>query len=256
MLVHRAPLAAAVALAVSAAACGPEGGGYAVEATMEAGLPGATIVGRFEAGSAALTSDAASRVGTPGSTARFDVVVNSQPRSVLIAPDRSFVIKELPFGTAALFFERGASHGNLTLDGLIAGEVVELVIRDQDRALEAKVVRRDRDRLAFLIPSYRQSGLQIIEGGGDYFVEPGFIIGNLEIDGSGVRVFGRNRDEPCDDRDRTVFSADLIIRGQEIEVYDVAMRGRLVVSGQTYRVHDPCDGLWGSDGAEHPFDRR
>src|SRR5262249_12823542 len=152
----------------------------------------------------------------------LEVVVNDLPRTVIAAPDLSFVIKELPRGTSAIAIWHGEASGYLTLDSVEIGEVIEILVRDEIQKLTVELIRRERDRLAYNVPSYRPAGLQITAPDGDYFVQGGLLLGNLEIDGSGVRVFGRNLDEPCEQRARTVFSGDLILRGDGIEVYDVA----------------------------------
>src|SRR5262249_39956570 len=121
---------------------------------------------------------------------------------------------------------------------------IETVVRDQLAHMTIEVMERDRDRYAFDVSKRRTSGLQITLGGADYFLEGGLFLGTLEIDGNGVRVFSRNHDEPCDQRQRTVFTGDLSGRGDDVEVYDVGMRGRLIVTGRNHRIHDACDGVW------------
>src|SRR5205823_3833683 len=112
-------------------------GMYKPESNRVSGPPGAVIVGRFLTGEQPLTADISTRIGARATN--MTVVVNDLPRVVIPAPDQSFVIKELPVGTIALGFERSAAHGYITLDQVIAGEVIELRIVEGGQTLEVSL---------------------------------------------------------------------------------------------------------------------
>jgi hypothetical protein len=206
-------------------------------------LPGAAIIGQIETGVVALTADVSMSVSPSRSNLAPDVTVNGTSHTVFVAPDHSFVIKELPTGTVDLDVLLGAAHGSTRIDDVIHGEVIRIVVREQVTGLGIEVMSRDRDRYDFSIPSNTPGGLQLTQTG-DYFFEGGLLLGALLVEGQGIRVFGRNHDEPCTDRKRTIFTGDVSIRGDDAEIYDVGMRGRLIVTGMNVRVHDACDGVW------------
>jgi hypothetical protein len=212
--------------------------------------PGAAIIGRFVANARALTSDPSTNVTPAHPTYAPDFYVDDAPRAVQVAPDGSFHIKELPTGTVIVGVDLGRAYGQIVIDGVRSGEVIQLLVTDRLQSVDIQVTSREHDWLAYNIPSARPGGLQISGDRVTYFLEASSFVGDLSIYADQVRVFSRNADEPCSDRARTHFDGALIIHGAHIEVYDVWSRGPTLLIGDHFRLHDACDGVWVSDGLD------
>ncbi|MCB9540342.1 MAG: hypothetical protein H6704_29350 [Myxococcales bacterium] len=163
--------------------------------------------------------------------------LNGHPRAVEIEDDADFVVRDVPTGDVTVEFETDEASGTVTVAGVEAGEVIEIVVStDDDGRLHIRVARRGHRDVPRVPPD---ETLHYRTKDAIHQLRPGTYHGDLIIDAKDVTVIGA-RDAYCDGDNVTVLEGDLIIRGKDAQVVDVIVLGRTIVTGKDARIVDTC----------------
>ena len=229
-------------VAVAPFACTGEGGVEGTRAddervtiTRESGVAsaGAVLLGRV-----APSKRAAPPAG------RVLVLVNGAPHVVPIAPDGSFQVRGLPTGEVTVKAELGGVPGAVVIDEVTDGELVEVSLAPGSGHLAMELTRRAQPSVG---GERRGPGAELRGRDVVYHLDPGVREGDLRVVGAGVTLLGAHEGEACDDAHRTIVAGDLVVEGDDVTLYDVAVRGSIVARGKRVRVFDTCSGAYFDD---------
>jgi hypothetical protein len=207
-------------------------------------MPGGALVGRIEAG--LREADAP--------PLELAVQIDGIERRVFLGDDNTFAVKELPEGSAHIEVTVGEQQLGVDLANLTVGELVELDVVVSPTAMTVQEIKRNPELLAYHLPVQRRGGIEILESNSVFFLDAGDYAGGITIRGQGVRLFAVNADEECDSRGRAEFEGDIVILGNEVQLYDINTRGMVRMGGTGIRVQSACDDLWVSDAAPSLID--
>ncbi len=164
--------------------------------------------------------------------------VDDEPRTVVVAPDRTFVVREVPSGTTTLFVEANGLRGSLTLENVRPGDVFEVEARVEAQSLVVVIVQHD---VAVVPPRevtlLGGAPLEIYANAVCYFMRPGIYERDVVIYGNDVRLFGAGG---CGGIDRTILRGALTVRGQNAFIQDIELAGPVLVEANQVRVQDSC----------------
>lgn len=194
---------------------------------------GAALLGRLRLGEAAAPP-----------AGRLLVVVNGTPQVVSLAPDQSFQLRGLPPGELRLKAELGEVPGVVVIDDVTDGELLEVAIVPQPEHLAIELTRRAQPALAVERQGQR---LEVLGDERVYQLGAGTYGGSVAVLGNHATLFGAHEGEACDDARRTIVLGDLVIEGEGVSVYDVAVRGTIVAKGKGSHVFDSCSGSYFDD---------
>jgi hypothetical protein len=169
----------------------------------------------------------------------FQISVNDSPRTVDLAEDGSFVVREVPADGPCVFAIAALGlRGSLTIDDVHLGEVIEVLVRVEIDRIVITIVRRNT---ASEPPREvdQQSGapLEISANHICYYLRPGVYDRDVVITGHHVALLGN---ASCADGQRSVLRGTLRVTGHHDLVQDVDLRGSVVVNGHHDRIADSC----------------
>jgi hypothetical protein len=175
------------------------------------------------------------------SLGRLLVVVNDTPQVVPLAPDGSFQIRGLPPGDLRFKAELDEQPGVIVIADIADGELVEVALEPQAEHLAIELTRRAQPARA----AERTEGhLEVFGANAVYHVGAGAYGGSVTVLGDGATLLGAHEGEACDDARRTIVFGDLVIEGEGVAVYDVAVRGEIIAKGKGTHVFDSCSGRY------------
>jgi hypothetical protein len=178
------------------------------------------------------------------------VNVNSSSRDVPIAPDNSFVVRDVPTGDVTLTFTSGSLKGTLTIQGVQAGEIIQIGVRIEEGALVIVIKSRTKaSEPPREVDGQNGSALEITASHVCYWFKSGHYKRDIIVTGSDVHLFGAAHDS-CVVDDLTFLDGKLEIRGDDVTVFDVEIAGDLVIEGRNDRVQDTCTKCF-NDGCKH-----
>jgi hypothetical protein len=167
------------------------------------------------------------------------IFVNDAPRFVVLAPDRSFVIRDVPSGDVTLTCEVGGVRGSIPISGVKPGELIEIAVR-VDVSVVITVSGRSPSTEPPRTPT-EPSGtvLEIRKNNVRYVLNAGTYTREIVILGNNVVLLGS---AGCSNR--TILTGSLTVRGNNALVQDVELRGSAIVSGNNARFQDSCSGCF------------
>jgi hypothetical protein len=151
---------------------------------------------------------------------RLLVVVNDTPQVVPLAPDGSFQVRGLPAGELRFKAELGELPGVIVIADVSDGELVEVSLEPQPEHLAIELTRRAQPARA----AEREAGrLEVLGDDAVYHLGAGAYGGSVTVLGDGATLLGAHEGEACDNARRTIVLGDLVIEGEGVSVYDVAV---------------------------------
>jgi hypothetical protein len=166
------------------------------------------------------------------------VFINDEPRKIVIAPDRTFVVREVPSGDCVFAFEAAGLRGSVTIDAVKAGEVIEVSVRVEGSSLVITITRRDVSSEPPREVADTSGGpLEIRANNVCYFLRAGTYNRDIAILGNNVSLFGAGS---CGASERTILNGALTVRGNNAIVQDIELRGAVTITGNNARVQDTC----------------
>ncbi len=156
---------------------------------------------------------------------RLDVVVEGAVQDARITPDGEFRVEGVAPGDHAVYLVAGQRRGRIDLPALKPGERVHLRVSPDEEGLDVDLDRRVHpDDFAPL----RIEGNDV-----DRTLPAGAFESDIVIDGNDVRLRGQG----CG---RTVFYGRLLVRGNDVTIEGVDVRGPAYLQGNDVRVEDTC----------------
>lgn len=166
------------------------------------------------------------------------VWVNDRERALVVAPDRTFVVREVPSGTVVFAIDVAGVRGAITIDDVQASEVIECSVRVDSGTVVITITRRARaSEPAREVEETRGAPLVIDANNVCYFLRPGIYDRDIVIAGNHVSLLGA---ASCTEGERSVLNGTLVIRGNHALVHDVELRGSVQVTGNHARIQDTC----------------
>ena len=166
------------------------------------------------------------------------VFVNDEPRKILIAPDRTFVVREVPSGDCVFGFEANGLRGSVTIDAVKAGETIEVSVRVEGASIVIVITRRDASsEPPREVAETSGAPLEIRANNVCYFLRAGTYDRDIAILGNNVMLLGQGS---CGASERTVLNGALTIRGNNAIVQDIELRGAVTITGNNARIQDSC----------------
>jgi len=231
-------LSVAAVLAAVGAACSTTAGS-------SPGGDGTTTIQTSQA-RAAITGQVDSSVGSDG----VQLAVDGQAQSMAVAPDGTFVVRDVPTGDVNLSCQAAGLTGTLTISNVQPGEIIQITLKREGDALVIVIEQRTP---ASQPPSEvtRTDGdaLVIHESHVCYWLKPGHYERDIVVDGDDVHLFGAAHDS-CVIDDFSILDGKLELDGQRDTVLDVELNGSLVIDGQHCSVQDTCTKCF-DQGCEH-----
>ncbi len=189
----------------------------------------------------------------PSLSGSVQVSVNATTQSVVVAPDNSFVVRDVPTGDVKLGCQAGGITGTLTISGVQPGEIIEVTIKREGDALVIGLVQRT--------PS-SQPPAEVTRTDGDalvihdshvcYWLKPGHYKRDIVVQGDDVHLFGAAH-QSCVVDDFSILDGKLELDGSGDRVLDVELGGSLVINGTHCGVQDTCTRCF-DDGCQHACD--
>ena len=171
-----------------------------------------------------------------------NVYVNEQPRKLVVAPDRTFVVREVPSGDTTFAVEALGIRGSVTIDAVKPGEVIEVEVRVQGSSLVIVITRRDAAAEPPREVTQTNGGpLEIRANNVCYFLRAGTYDRDIVVHGNNVKLLGAAR---CNASERTVLMGALTVKGNNAIVQDIELRGRVLIEANNVRVQDSCTGCF------------
>jgi hypothetical protein len=201
-------------------------------------FPRSALIGRIDMG--------LRPAGSPD--VEVDLFVDGETRHVFVTPDGTFNVKELPDDQAAVEVMLDDARATMVeLTGLRPGELILLELRASAAEMHVETLERPTELRDYHLPVRRSGALELLESDAVFYLDPGDYPGGIDIRGHRVKVFAINQDEPCETRPRAQFTGDITVRGDDVEIFDLATQGQVRLGGSRIRVFSPCDDLWITD---------
>ncbi len=201
------------------------------------GEPSPVVIGQLDMG----TLQSALRVAddddrrAEGRRRGLELTVNGRPTRVEVDARGQFTLDNLSTGELVLTVENDGISGTLTVDALASGELVEISISLGDGRLEIRVLRRTRPAGGTAeLPADRGP----VEIKGDdvvYYLHPG-TYGDIEISGHRVTLVGAG----CQEGSQTIVAGRLEVKGHDVVLVNLDLRGGLDAKGHRLRVIGQC----------------
>ncbi len=171
-----------------------------------------------------------------------NVYVNDQPRKLVVAPDRTFVVREVPSGDTTFAIDVAGVRGSVTIDGIKPGEVIEVEVRLEGSSIVIVITRRDASaEPPREVTQTDGAPLEIRANNVCYFLRAGTYDRDIIIHGNNVKLFGAGG---CNTSERTVLTGSLTVKGNNAIVQDVELRGRVLIEANNVRIQDACTGCY------------
>jgi len=173
-----------------------------------------------------------------GANVQFHVNGHAQP--IVLAPDASFVVRDVPLGNVTFDCDAGGVKGELTIQNVLAGDIIEVTIKLEADAIVIVIERRTSATEAPRVVSDQDGdALQITASHVCYWFKPGHYKRDVIVTGDDVHLFGAAH-ESCAIDDFTILDGKLELDGKNITVLDVDLTGSLVIKGAKSKVQDSC----------------
>lgn len=195
---------------------------------------GAVLVGTMES---ALVQEA----GKGDHAGAFELTINGDPHAVEVDADGSFVVRSMPTGDLIVTVRIAGISGQLHIEGVHRGEIVQVTIQSGPGALQISVVRRDAPPVAeveHLLPVHGEK-IEIKGNGTVFMLEPAIYAGPIELKGNDVTLIGW-WEGTCDPALRTVITGPLEVKGNGARLIDVDIEGALEVKGNNAEIFTHC----------------
>jgi hypothetical protein len=183
-------------------------------------------------------------------SANVKVHVNGQPRTIEVAPDQSFMVRDVPTGDVTLDCDDDGVTGTVVITGVQQGEVIQVTIKKEGDVIVIVIVQRQgsseppRD-----VDDPDGDALVITADHVCYFMKPKTYHRDIVIKGDEVSLIGATHDT-CVLDDRTVLKGKLTVAGNDDRVLDVELQGGLVITGQDAHIEETCDQCF-NQGCDH-----
>lgn len=175
-------------------------------------------------------------------TGTANVYVNEQPRKLVVAPDRTFVVREVPSGNTTFAVEVLGIRGSVTIDGVKPGEVIEVEVRVQGTSLVIVITRRDASsEPPREVTQNSGAPLEIRANNVCYFLRAGTYDREIIVHGNNVKLLGAGG---CNATERTILTGALTVKGNNALVQDIELRGRVLIEANNVRIQDACTGCF------------
>lgn len=166
--------------------------------------------------------------------------VNGAARATVLAPDESFVVRDVPSGDVTFDCDDDDVRGTLTITNVQPGEMIEVTITRQGDAIVIVIVTRTTSsQPPQEITTTDGGALEIDDDDVCYYLKPGVYHRDVLIKGHDVHVFGASH-QSCTVDDVSVIAGTLTIQGDRAQVFDVQISGNVVITGHDDRIQDSC----------------
>lgn len=178
------------------------------------------------------------------------VFVNGSERQLVVEPDRTFVLRDLPSGDVTITAVLDAARGETTVRGVQAGESIEIAIA---LAADAQLAVTLLTATAPSTPPEQvttSSNEAVVVSANDACVAlpEGTCGRDVLVTGDHVIVAGAT--SSCEGARHSVLTGTLTIRGNDCSVIDVDLEGTVDVTGKNARFEDDCSKCF-DDGCIH-----
>jgi hypothetical protein len=176
--------------------------------------------------------------------------VNDQMQPTVLAPDDTFVVRDVPLGDVKLSCDADGIHGELIISGVQAGEIIEVTIKKEGNAIV--IVIETRTKASDGPREVSQSdgdALVVTSSHVCYWFKAGHYGRDIIVKGDDVHLFGAAHDS-CVIDDFTILDGKLELDGNGITVFDVELNGTLVIAGHDDKVQDTCTKCF-NQGCQH-----
>ncbi|HEX8789474.1 MAG TPA: hypothetical protein VF765_00880 [Polyangiaceae bacterium] len=169
---------------------------------------------------------------------------------IVLAPDQSFVVRDVPTGDVKVACGADGVQGELTIKNVKQGEIIQVLVKREGDAIVIVIIQRTPSSQPPKQVSEQQGGpLVITASHACYWLEPGHTKRDVVVKGSDVHLFGAAH-KSCTIDEYSILDVRLELDGDDITVFDVDLTGALVIGGHRCKVQDSCTGCF--DGAcEH-----
>lgn len=172
------------------------------------------------------------------------VFVNGSERQLVVEPDRTFVLRDLPSGDVTISAVLDAASGETTLHNVQPGESIQVAIAFAADAQLAVTLLTDTPPSA---PPQQVTNsttdVVVVSANGACVALPEGTCGrDVVVTGNDVIIAGAT--SSCDAGRHSVLSGTLTIRGDGCSVVDVDLEGAVDVSGANARFEDDCSKCW------------
>jgi hypothetical protein len=176
--------------------------------------------------------------------------VNGQSESMAIAPDGSFVVRDVPTGDVNLSCQTAGLTGTLTIKNVQPGEIIQITIKREGDAIVIVIEQRTpAAQPPTQVSRTDGDALVIHESHVCYYLKPGHYKRDIIVDGDDVHLFGAAHDS-CVIDDFSILDGKLELDGKRDTVFDVELDGQLALNGQHCSVQDTCTQCF-NEGCEH-----
>jgi hypothetical protein len=188
----------------------------------------------------------------------LSIRVNGTPRRVHVGEDSRFVVRDVPEGRVTIASAGSGARGELLLETVHVGEVVDISVRRDERGLGMSVVRRTQALELRDVLQTDGPPLEIAMSNVCYWMKPGTYARDVLITGNDVRLLGSGT--ACDESAQTTLTGNLEIRGADVTVFDVEAQGSLTIDGARPHVVNSCSRCFNErcapKGAHYAIPRR
>lgn len=172
----------------------------------------------------------------------FELTIGGKARTVVMSPDRTFVIRDVPQGDVEVSCGVAGARGTLTLPDVKAGEHLFLSVRLDGLSISIQITSREAaSEPPREVTEPKGEALVIAANNVCYFLKPGVYERDIEIRGNHVSLVGA---EGCGDGQRSVLKGELRVKGNHAMIHDVDLSGSVVVEGNAVRIQDSCSKCW------------
>ncbi len=176
--------------------------------------------------------------------------VNGTLKPIVLAPDQSFVVRDVPTGDVTLGCDAGDVHGEITIKSVKQGEIIQVLVKREGDAIVIVIIERNASSQPPQEVSGQEGGpLVITASHACYWLERGHTKRDVIVKGSDVHLFGAAH-ESCTIDAYSILDGKLELDGDDITVSDVDLTGALVIGGHRCKVQDSCTGCY-DDACEH-----
>lgn len=176
--------------------------------------------------------------------------VDGKIAPIVMAPDQSFVVRDVPTGDVTIACGAGGIQGEITIENVKQGEIIQVLVKREGDAIVIVITQRTESSQPPQQVSGQEGGpLVITASHACYWLEPGHTKRDVVVRGSDVHLFGAAH-KSCTIDEYSILDGRLELDGDDITVFDVDLNGALVIGGHRCKVQDSCTGCY--DGAcEH-----
>ncbi len=186
----------------------------------------------------------------PSVSGNVQLSVDGSVKPVVLAPDQSFVVRDVPTGDVAFACDADGIHGDITVKNVQQGEIIQVLVKREGDAIVIVITQRTTSSQPPSEVNEQQGApLVITASHACYWLEPGHYKRDVVVKGDDVHIFGAAH-RSCTIDQFSILDGKLELDGNGITVLDVDLTGALVIGGHGCKVQDSCTRCFG-DGCEH-----